>query len=790
MSRGDRKEMAHSQAGAKRGAMTAREHAMTGAGQAEPRGHASGGRFAVPSPAFSRRHLLRGSGGVVALALAARVVPDRYSLAAIPRAPLTQPGDAITLGMRGEPRSLDPAFAYDFVANPVVCQISEGLLRLDAFGRLQPLLAKSWTVSNDRLTYVYQLREGVRFHGDEDATLTAADVVASLERVRDPALGSPLRWMVEPIASVAATGDLEVTVRLSAPWSLFQYVPATAAGHVLPAAFLAGDPELINRAPIGTGPFQLAEWAPGQHVRLTRHEDYWMPDRPHLAEATFRFIPDPLTRRDALGDDLHGLVPDALTPEEHAALVANDAIGLLEMGGNSAVFVAFRCDQEPFGDEVIRRGIAQAVDIDTIFTRSVGPTGMCAANAIVPVNVYAPCSNAGLFDPVPYDPDAAREAIGQLAPNGLSAVLNVLDEDPWRGLGREIAEGINATLGEVGVSISLRLLPYADYVQRERNGDYEGMLLASWAADFPDASASLRPLFHSGGPPSGRNLFSYADFAVDRLLDEALGGPPAEEEPGDTDEPAAGEEATPVAGGTAADPDAARRCAAVLEAQRRIAADQPYVLIDHFGWFMPLRSDLAGYELSPQWFWDAFLRDLRFAGEPNDGNGVEVLTSETIPLDCFDFLQDQIAWMTSGGNPSLALSAISLDASGRIDVVTGTLDTVVVQSADGATFAPADTFGDDDVVRITGHATWLSDPETRTDWDGNEVDLQLTRSALSARRVTLELIPPPRLAPPLSLQPLRCQTGTLLGLGRRLNGGAGEGAVYMLNFLKRGNIVE
>src|SRR3712207_3271374 len=147
---------------------------------------------------------------------------------------LAQEGTStFAFGLDANVSSLEPALSYDVTSNSVVCQISEGLLRFDATGQLHPLLAERWE-HPDPLTYVYTLRQGVTFH--DGATLTANNVLASIDRVRDPEIGSPMAWMYDAVETVTATDERTVMITLASPSALFQYVPAVTAGHVVSRA--------------------------------------------------------------------------------------------------------------------------------------------------------------------------------------------------------------------------------------------------------------------------------------------------------------------------------------------------------------------------------------------------------------------------------------------------------------------------------------------------------------------------------------------------------------------------
>ena len=134
--------------------------------------------------------------------------------------------DEMVIGMNSDIIACDPAFAYDNNTNAVVDQITEGLLAYDQDNKLVSKLAKSWEQVDD-VTYKYEIRDDVKF--SDGTQMTADDVVFSLNRIKDPSVASYLNWMYANVDSIEKTGDWEVTVKLSTPDALWQYVPATTA---------------------------------------------------------------------------------------------------------------------------------------------------------------------------------------------------------------------------------------------------------------------------------------------------------------------------------------------------------------------------------------------------------------------------------------------------------------------------------------------------------------------------------------------------------------------------------
>lgn len=168
------------------------------------------------------------------------------------------------------PAGLDPHKVTAFSSFAVIGQIYEGLLEVNSDLGLEPALAESWTVSDDGLTYVFQIREGVQFHNDR--SMTADDVVYSYERIVDPETASPQASRFAEVESAVATGEHEVTFTLTRPFAPFLsnltnlfVVPREAVERL-------GD---LQQEAVGTGPFVLDEVVPDTYVRLHYNPAYY-----------------------------------------------------------------------------------------------------------------------------------------------------------------------------------------------------------------------------------------------------------------------------------------------------------------------------------------------------------------------------------------------------------------------------------------------------------------------------------------------------------------------------------
>src|SRR5690606_232427 len=190
---------------------------------------------------------------------------------------------------------------------------------------IEPGLATEWTVSDDGLTYVFQLRDDVRFHNGR--TMTADDVVYSLERIADPATASPQASRFATVASAVATGEYEVTFTLTEPFAPFlSNLPNLS---VVPQEVVAEHGDLQQVA-VGTGPFKLAEVVPDTYVLLEANPDYFREGQPGVAQVRYNIVPVASTRAAGIRTGTYHLIPD-VDPATAQTLSGVPGVELLEI---------------------------------------------------------------------------------------------------------------------------------------------------------------------------------------------------------------------------------------------------------------------------------------------------------------------------------------------------------------------------------------------------------------------------------------------------------------------------
>jgi len=289
-----------------------------------------------------------------------------------------QRGGVLRIGISQMAPSPDPVvttFGINWATAGVVC---EGLFAVDETWTPQPMLADSFSYSEDGKTLTVALRDGLKFHSG--AALTSADVVASLERFRESAgIGAAFKGA---ISAISAPDDKTVVFDLVNPSPILPGLLAGSQAVIMSTASLEGaSPTEATRGLDCTGPYALTEYQPDQGVTMTRWDDYASRSEPSSAAAgtkhayadqiVFRLMPEASVRRDSLitGEiDIAGELPsdfyDALQndPNTEAVVVAN----------NQSLAVVFNTKEGVAADVNLRRAIYYALDMDPIMLASVG----------------------------------------------------------------------------------------------------------------------------------------------------------------------------------------------------------------------------------------------------------------------------------------------------------------------------------------------------------------------------------------------------------------------------------
>ena len=430
--------------------------------------------------------------------------------------------DTFTVVLDSDIVALDPAFAYDFTTNPVVNQITQGLLVFDDENQIQPMLASDWEQVDD-VTYVFQIRDDVTF--SDGSAMTMDDVLFSLERTASEETASFLGWMFDGVSSMEQTGDWELTITLSQPDASFKYYVATCAFHVISKAHAESAGDQLGTPEgglMGTGPYQFVSWQNGTEVVLTRNENYWGDDPAYFDNLVFKIIGESTTQVTALqtGEVDCSVAPpydmlEVLESDPNLTLQANNGFGVQ--------YIAFNNAKAPFDDVNVRKAIYHAINFQAILDNLVKEAGTAAgllpsSEALFTIEPERWTEYAATKPALEYDVDQAKALLAEAGlADGFDCNLYISSTS----LANSIDLAIQNDLDQVGINVELIKVSTDEHTAYQF-GDILGddglraydMILAGWEADVPDPAGNLTPLFQGG---NSSNAAAYSNAEVDEL---------------------------------------------------------------------------------------------------------------------------------------------------------------------------------------------------------------------------------------------------------------------------------
>lgn len=411
-------------------------------------------------------------------------------------------GGTLTVVLDGEIDTIDPHKSVTIVGAQVWPNIFESLVKqtpnLDA---VEPLLAESWEQPDD-VTYIFKLRQGVKFHNGDD--FTAEDVKASFDRVMDEATGASRRPDFLPVAAVEVVDDYTVKFTMSAPYGPFLSKLENLA--ILPAG-QTSDPA---QEPIGTGPFKFKEWITGQSITLEKTPDYWQTGLPYLDSIVYRPIAEPSTRIVELQTGNVDVL-NAVPAKDVATLEADANLTVHRNAGVTRDHVGFNMESPIFKDNPnLRKAIAWAVDRETIANTIL--YGLAApAQVAIPTSHWA--YNPAVEGAYGFDLAKAKEYYDQADPKPTEITVKVSPTYPDQ---IKMAELMQPALKEIGIDLKIEQLEWSTWIDTVVvKGDYDMEIVLISGGSDPD---DFFYQWHHTGEVF--NIWRYSDPEMDSLLEQ------------------------------------------------------------------------------------------------------------------------------------------------------------------------------------------------------------------------------------------------------------------------------
>ena len=382
-------------------------------------------------------------------------------LAGIFSVPANAAQDTIIIGMQLEPPNLDPTGGAAAAIDEVVyANIFEGLTRYGPDGSIRPALAESWTISEDGLTYAFNLRTGVMFH--DGSEFDASDVKFSLDRARAEDSSNAQKALFTGIAEVNVIDAATVEVVLSSPNGSFTTNLAWGDAIILDR----GSVDSAATNPVGTGPFKFSRWVKGDRVEIVRNPDYWG-EPVALSMATFKFISDPTAAFGAMMAGDIDAFPGYPSPETLVQFDADPRFNVIVGSTEGETILSTNNKSELMQDIRVRKAIAHAIDRQAIIDGAMFGYGTPIGTHFAPHNP----DYLDLTSNSAHDPEMSRQLLAE-AGHGDGASLRLMLPPP--SYARRGGEIVAAQLRAVGFEVETSELEWAQWLEQVfRNKDYD-----------------------------------------------------------------------------------------------------------------------------------------------------------------------------------------------------------------------------------------------------------------------------------------------------------------------------
>ncbi|MDF7680956.1 peptide ABC transporter substrate-binding protein SapA [Enterobacteriaceae bacterium ESL0689] len=461
---------------------------------------------------------------------------------AIATAPLLTHADIRDSGfvycVNGQVNTFSPQKASSgLIIDTLAAQLYDRLLDVDPYTyRLRPQLAERWEVLNHGATYRFHLRDHVAFHTTPwfkpSRTLNADDVIFTFSRIihRDnpwhEVNGSSFPYFdslqfADNVQSIQKLDNKTVEFRLKQPDASFLWHLATHYASVMSAEY--GEQltrrdyqQLLDRQPVGTGPFYLSEYHAGQYVRLQRHGDYWR-GVPKMPQVVVDFGSGGIGRLSKL---LTGECDVLAWPAASQLSILRDdpRLRLTLRPGMNIAWLAFNTARPPLDNPVVRHALALTINNPRLMKSIYYGTAETAAS-LLPRASWAYDNEAKVTE---YNPAQAREELKALGLENLTLKLWVSTRSQmWNPSPLKMAELIQADMAQAGVKVII--VPIEGRFQEARMMDMNhDLTLSGWATDSNDPDSFLRPQLSCAAIGSQTNFAHWCNPEFDEVLQKAL----------------------------------------------------------------------------------------------------------------------------------------------------------------------------------------------------------------------------------------------------------------------------
>lgn len=405
-------------------------------------------------------------------------------------------GGSATMAIVGTLVSLDaPLINTVTFGSIVVPHLLQTFLNLTPEGGVEPMLAESYEVAPDKVTWTLHLRKNVVFH--DGSPWTAEVAKANLERY----LGNPTKFarpqQYKFMTDFKAVDELTFQFRTTTPNSGTPHWLAWFAMGMHSGESLKQYGDEVGIHGVGTGPFKVEEFTPNQTFRLVRNDDYWG-EKPLLDSLNIVNVPD-ANGRATIVQSGQAQISLGIPPASVPAIQSNKSLALIDAPSVRIVYIGLNCNNPMLSDARVRQAMNYAVDSEAI-RKSVLLGQAESLKSIMPPQV------PGYVEQQPYDfnPDKAKSLLdeagwvagpgGTRAKDGEQLAVVIRVTDGYYTGDRATCEAVQQYLKDVGIKADIQIVEhdsYFAYLLDEKNAKTSTLNYGAYGGAIVDPTQSL-----------------------------------------------------------------------------------------------------------------------------------------------------------------------------------------------------------------------------------------------------------------------------------------------------------
>lgn len=355
-------------------------------------------------------------------------------------------GGDLTIVRAADSVSMDNTMVFSNASIWVFQQMLESLYEVTPDGKdVKPLLAESHTLSDDKLTWTFKLKQGVKFSNGQD--MTSADVKFSIDKAR--ATEGGWEFLDVAIDSVAAPDAATVVIKTKYPWAPLLADLANFSNAIVPKDYGGKSHDDFYTAPVGTGPFVWDHWTKGSELKLVKNPTYWDTGKPALDSVTWKVVPDDNARNVQIqgGQAQINENPPFSSIE---TLKGQPGVKVTLFPSTKTDYVLMNQNEKPFDDVHVRRAISYAIDREALVKTLLFGNGTVANSFLMPGVPFYDAQTPG----IQYDMAKAKAEMAQSSvPQGFETTFLASSGNTTDAA---LAQVLQASLKELGINLKIQ----------------------------------------------------------------------------------------------------------------------------------------------------------------------------------------------------------------------------------------------------------------------------------------------------------------------------------------------